>query len=1199
MRTRSLLTLMAGIMALTCWFMVPTGYATTMVMMTDEDMAREADIVVQGHVLSVRSGRRSSDRRTYTYTRLRVQQYLAGDLPEQELLIRDLGGDAPEDEQVIFGKARYQEGETVIAFLEQDGEGYLRTYQMAMGKFSVEGKKAFRKLEDAVVLEKVDGKLLPRAVSASGDERELDQMIGKLKQAARGRARKLLKKPLQRIQPDLVPPAGGSTTTSGAATVAGFKLFNNVRWFQPDDRLPVEYKIDSAGDTTLGFVNSQALLTAAFAAWTNVPNSSIALRSNGLAAATPDGFCDGTSKVIFNDPFSEVTNPSGCGGILAIGGYCASTVTKTFNGEPFRQVVEGDIIFNNGWGTCSFWNATNVGEVATHELGHTLGFAHSTDPNATMYSFAHFDGRGASLKADDQAGAQFLYPGPDLILEPIGPAPIPGPTRLLNGDFEAREAGWYFGANTYVSSNGRGLHGVSLYPSTAGGRYIRTADYIPITPGTVYQAFASIKPEGFPAGAAYVEIEWRSAGGTLKRTDTFARTLNAPPLVWVDHASPLMFPPSDAAKVRIYLRADKGGGDFIFDDLYFGPLIPRPGAPIVDFNWDRKSEIAYFRPSDGGWWIRGSSFLPHWGQAGDVPVTRDYDGDGKTDIAYFRPSNGTWSVMNQPTRQNIAWGQSGDIPVPADYDGDGKADFAIFRPSTSAWWVYGQPARHNVVFGQLGDIPVPADYDGDAKADMAVFRSAQGIWLLLNASGVLQQVDWGLPNDVPTPGDYDGDGKADFAVFRPSTGRWWVKDQATLQNIQWGLSMDIPVPGDYDGDGKTDLAFLRPGTFTWWVYNQPALHNIAWGGGGDLPLAGSNVLVPTQNGATFVSQNVPAIMPVGSAQTVSVTMRNTGTSIWASAGGYRLGSRNPQNNTTWGRNRVELNPGEVIFPNQTKTFTFTVVAPATPGTYNFQWQMVQDGVAWFGASSDTVVITVESDEDTTPPVVAFTSPASGLFIIPPQQVQLAATASDNDAVAYVEFYGTGEIMPNDTTAPYSYLWNVTNATPPGLRILFATARDRSGNTQSVQRSVTVTRLTNGHFEAGQADWSGWAAGTIERLTQDTARHSSAKLTLASNLIRSLTHSRIPVQAGTSYGLTVTQKAQGVTSGFGMIRVIWLNAAGSNTGLPPSDTATFSGTSEWTTGTTVIKAPAGAVSAEVQLRAYPGTGTIYFDDVTLY
>ncbi|HWW74610.1 MAG TPA: PKD domain-containing protein, partial [Pyrinomonadaceae bacterium] len=110
------------------------------------------------------------------------------------------------------------------------------------------------------------------------------------------------------------------------------------------------------------------------------------------------------------------------------------------------------------------------------------------------------------------------------------------------------------------------------------------------------------------------------------------------------------------------------------------------------------------------------------------------------------------------------------------------------------------------------------------------------------------------------------------------------------------------------------------------------------------------------NNATFVSQSVPTAMNAGQQYSVSVTMYNAGTTTWTAAGGHRLGSQNPQDNGTWGTGRVNLLAS--VAPGQSATFTFTVTAPATPGTYNFQWQMVQDGVEWFGGYSTNVAISV-------------------------------------------------------------------------------------------------------------------------------------------------------------------------------------------------------------------------------------------------
>ena len=128
-----------------------------------------------------------------------------------------------------------------------------------------------------------------------------------------------------------------------------------------------------------------------------------------------------------------------------------------------------------------------------------------------------------------------------------------------------------------------------------------------------------------------------------------------------------------------------------------------------------------------------------------------------------------------------------------------------------------------------------------------------------------------------------------------------------------------------------------------------------------LALLGLLITSSTQaqtNDAQFISQSLPSSLTPGQTATATVTMKNTGTTTWTAANSYRLGTQNPPDNKTWGFGRVPLTANEAIAPGQQKSFSFTLKAPATEGTYNFQAKMVRDGVAWFGALSTNQAIRV-------------------------------------------------------------------------------------------------------------------------------------------------------------------------------------------------------------------------------------------------
>jgi len=108
--------------------------------------------------------------------------------------------------------------------------------------------------------------------------------------------------------------------------------------------------------------------------------------------------------------------------------------------------------------------------------------------------------------------------------------------------------------------------------------------------------------------------------------------------------------------------------------------------------------------------------------------------------------------------------------------------------------------------------------------------------------------------------------------------------------------------------------------------------------------------------AQHMSSSVPNTMFAGYSYAVSLTFNNYGDKTWRAGTNINLGTQNPLDNTNWGLHRVAL-PHDVG-PYQNVTFNFTVRAPATPGFYNFQWQMVADQMAWFGSVSPATTISV-------------------------------------------------------------------------------------------------------------------------------------------------------------------------------------------------------------------------------------------------
>ncbi|MBI4527890.1 MAG: matrixin family metalloprotease [Deltaproteobacteria bacterium] len=408
-----------GFLTLSCLALLSFQASATIVApVSDPDMAQDAVAVITGHVRAIDSYWDPEQQQIHTLITLIVEESLKGDIPAGRLTIRQVGGVIGDIRSWVQGNPEFFVGEKVLLFLKQNQDGSLRVAHLYQGKYSI--------LADYFTKEEFAYQATPAAVhvmTRPGMEEKSSYRLERFSEFRRNIRQAARARPARRRKPILGSPQVASLVRQSNEE---FTLLGNARWFEPDEGIPVRIYTNQQGEPaapTRGLTQIQQAL----AAWSNVPGSSFRYQDTGTTAAF--GYrSDGVNSISFRDPLAQMDNPVRCGGILAQAGFFSSGQTRVVNGERFYRIFEGDVVTNDGWQGCGFYETpANFAEVVAHELGHVLGLGHSPDPNALMASYAHFDGRGASLGPDDQAGLRFIYPA-----AAGTPSPEPAPTFSLS-----------------------------------------------------------------------------------------------------------------------------------------------------------------------------------------------------------------------------------------------------------------------------------------------------------------------------------------------------------------------------------------------------------------------------------------------------------------------------------------------------------------------------------------------------------------------------------------------------------------------------------------------------------------------------------------------------------------------------------------------------------------------------------------------
>ncbi|HEU5163069.1 MAG TPA: PKD domain-containing protein, partial [Thermoanaerobaculia bacterium] len=200
-------------------------------------------------------------------------------------------------------------------------------------------------------------------------------------------------------------------------------------------------------------------------------------------------------------------------------------------------------------------NSVTLAEILAHELGHTLGFAHSSDPRALMY--ASLQSLGPFLRDDDRDAARWLYPGPE------GPAAAsleaPSNLQVASVTSENVRLRWTDNASAEVFQ--------TIYYRPEGG------------------AFAKLRDVG--ANVTVANVTGLAAGGTYEFQVTARRPAEespasnvataAVPRIALD-ASFTVAPPIGTAGITTFSFYDQSRGAIVSREWMFGDGATSSGA---------------------------------------------------------------------------------------------------------------------------------------------------------------------------------------------------------------------------------------------------------------------------------------------------------------------------------------------------------------------------------------------------------------------------------------------------------------------------------------------------------------------------------------------------------------------------------------------------------------------------------------------